>query len=54
MSATTMTEANWDTIMPQLLVKALPASRMTRKYPFVVAYSPLKFQGLGMIHPFYS
>jgi hypothetical protein len=38
---------------PPPLAEALPASGMTQKYPYVVVYSPLKYQGLGIIQPFY-
>jgi hypothetical protein len=53
MVATTLTEAEWNKVMSPLLAAALPASGITKKYPFVMVYSPLKFQGLGIIHPFY-
>jgi hypothetical protein len=53
MVATTMTKPEWDKIMSPLMAEALLASGMTKKYPFVVAYGPLKYQGLGIVHPFY-
>jgi hypothetical protein len=53
MVATMLTELEWVTIMFPLLAKALPTSRMTRKYAFVVAYGPLQYPGLEIIHPYY-
>jgi hypothetical protein len=53
MVATTLTEDEWNKVMSPLLAAALPTSGINRKYPFVIVYSPLKFQGLGIIHPFY-
>jgi hypothetical protein len=51
MVATTMTEPEWDKIRSPLLADTLPASGMTQKYPFVVAYGPLQYQDLRIIHP---
>jgi hypothetical protein len=53
MVATTLTEAEWNKVMSPLLAAALPTSGINRKYPVVIVYSPLQFQGLGIIHPFY-
>jgi hypothetical protein len=53
MVATTITESDWNKIMLPLTAVALPASGITWKDSFIVAYDPLQYQGLGIVHPFY-
>jgi hypothetical protein len=53
MAATTIKEKEWNSIMSPLMAEALPAAGINRKFPQQLLYAPLKYQGLGIIHPYY-
>jgi hypothetical protein len=53
MVAITIDEHEWSNIMSPLLAAVLPTASINRKFPQVLVYVPLKFQGLGVIHPYY-
>jgi hypothetical protein len=54
MLATTITESEWDFIMQPIRKSGLPKIELARNFPSKVLYGPKKFQGMGIMHPFYS
>ena len=54
MLATTITESEWDFIMQPIWKSGLPKIELARNFPSKVLYGPKKFQGMGIMHPFYS
>ena len=53
MIATTMDQAQWESLMQPLLSVALPHSGISSKFPRTLIYAPACFQGLGLYHPWY-
>ena len=53
MTATTISEAEWESIMVPLLQTGLPCAGISSKFPRDVLYGPSTFQGFGVIHPWY-
>jgi hypothetical protein len=52
MAAINLTEKEWAHIMSPILASSLPVSHVSSKFPHAVVYSPLQYQGLGIMHPF--
>ena len=50
LAATTLTEAQLDTVMSPVLNSILPRAGFARTFPRSVVYSPIAFQGLGIIN----
>lgn len=54
MTATTLTEDQWDELMKPLLDVVLPQSGIARTFPHAVLYGAEEFQGTGLMHPWYN
>ena len=54
MMATTITEKEWDFIMSPIRKQGLPKMEVSSNFPSKVLYGPTKFQGMGIMHPFYT
>ncbi len=54
MLATTITEDEWDFIMRPIRQSGLPKIQLASNFPRKVLYGPKKFQGMGIMHPFYT
>jgi ribonuclease HI len=54
MLATTITEKEWDFIMSPIRKSGLPKIQVASNFPSKVLYGPKKFQGMGIMHPFYT
>ena len=52
MALTTFTVDRWTKLMAPVLRVCLPRAGVCRSFPRVAVYAPLKFQGLGIPHPF--
>ena len=52
MSVIVLTRQQWEKIFSPVLRAALPKSGVCRTFPREVVYGPLKYQGLGVDHPF--
>jgi hypothetical protein len=53
MTATTISEAEWEDIMKPLLKAGLPRAGISSKFPWDVLYGPTTVQGFGVFHPWY-
>ena len=53
MTATTISEENWEHIMVPLLAAGLPRAGMARTFPRDILFGPTTVQGFGIIHPWY-
>jgi hypothetical protein len=53
MEATFLTKKDWESIMQPMLTIVLQRSRFMGMFPRDLFYSPMKFQGLGVLHPWY-
>jgi hypothetical protein len=54
MLATTITKAEWDFIMSPIRKSGLSKLEVSSNFPGKVLYGPKKFQGMGIMYPFYS
>ena len=52
MALTTFSAEMWTKIMSRPLMVCLPKAGVCRSFPRSVVYAPLRFQGLGIPHPF--
>ena len=52
MALTTFTAKQWEKLMSPVLMTLLPKAGICRSFPRAVVYAPLRFQGLGIPHPF--
>jgi hypothetical protein len=53
MEATFLSRKDWEIIMKPMLTIVLQRSRFVGTFPRDLLYSPMKFQGLGVLHPWY-
>ena len=53
MTATTISENEWEEIMKPLLKAGLPRAGFVKTFPRDVLFGPTTFQGLGIMHPWY-
>jgi hypothetical protein len=54
MTATTISEADWESIMVPLLTAGLPRAGMASKFPRDILCGPATIQGFGVMHPWYN
>lgn len=52
MAAITLTEQQWSKIMAPITIHVLPKSGLAMRFLHTVLYTPLKFQGRGLLHPY--
>jgi hypothetical protein len=53
MTATTIGEKDWESIMVPLLKAGLPRAGISSKFPRDILYGPTTVQGFGVLHPWY-
>jgi hypothetical protein len=53
MTATTISEKDWEDIMVPLLAAGLPRAGIASKFPRDVLFGPTTAQGFGVMHPWY-
>ena len=54
MKAITISEKEWDFIMRPIRESGLPKVQVPSKFPCTVLYGPKMYQGMGIMHPFYT
>jgi hypothetical protein len=53
LTATTFTEAQWNSIMAPVITTVLQKSGFSATFPRDILFGPVKYQGFGYKHPYY-
>ena len=53
MTATALSEAEWEHVMAPILRAGLPRSGIDRSFPRAVLFGPTILQGMGIMHPWH-